>query len=194
MCLLGSGFDTDPLLPWAAEILNDKTTSDHVARGDRLYSRAWEYIAGVIPDYRDATGQPITPRFVGELKQLRNESDDTLTADYIPTYSRELIARLERVFPAKCRYVGNDRVSALIPAGIEAAARYGITGQRGITLFIALMFVLGRGFDRDPLLPWASEILNDATITEQNKRVTKLYGEGLDCLSRWWRAGHGPEA
>ena len=194
MCLLGSGFDADPLLPWAAEILNDKITSDQVARGDRLYSRAWEYIDRVIPDYRDATGQPTTARFVGELQQLRNESDDVLPSDSMPTFSRELIARLERVFPAKCRYIGEERVSGLIPAGVEAAAKYGITGRRGVTLFIALMFVLGAGFDRDLLLPWASATLNDATITEQKKRVDKLYVEGLDCLRRWWEAGHGPEA
>src|SRR5260370_29920990 len=28
MCLLGGGFDVDTLLPWAAEILNDKFSSD----------------------------------------------------------------------------------------------------------------------------------------------------------------------
>ena len=194
MCLLGSGFDTDPLLPWAAEVLNDRTTSDQVARGDRLYHRAWEYIDRVIPDYRDATGQPSTARFVGELEQLRTEPDDSLTTDSMPAFSRELTARLERVFPAKCHYVGKERMSDLIPAGIEAAAKYGITGRRGVTLFITLMFVLGRGFDTDLLLPWASAALNDATITEQKKRVNRLYVEGLDCLRRWWEAGRGPEA
>lgn len=175
MCLLGGAFETDPLLPWAAGILNDKTTSDQVARGDRLYNRAWEYIDQVIPDYRDATGKPITARFVGELRQLRHELDDILATDSMPAFSRESIARLESVFPAKCQYVGKKRVSGVIPEGIEAAAGYGITGQRGVTLFTVLMFVLGRGFDRDLLLPWASATLNDETITEQKKKVDKLY-------------------
>src|SRR5947207_15760661 len=44
MCMLGGGFDIDILLPWAAEILNDKSSSDQIARGDRLYHQTWDYI------------------------------------------------------------------------------------------------------------------------------------------------------
>ena len=64
MCLLGGAFDTDVLLPWAAEILNDKSTPDQVARRDRLYHKTWEYIDHVARDYRDAAGNPTTARFM----------------------------------------------------------------------------------------------------------------------------------
>lgn len=193
MCLLGSGFDTDPLLPWAAEILNDKTW-DQVARGDRLYDRARIYIQHLIPDYRDSSGKPVTARFVGELRQLKHESDEPLATTTIPTFSHELAERLENVFPAKSRYVGEKRVRDHIGAAIEAAKDYGITGPRGVTLFTTLMFVLGREFDKDMLLPWASATLNDDTITEQKKRVDKLYVEGVGALRRWWDTAHGEGA
>ncbi|MEJ7618484.1 MAG: hypothetical protein WKF30_16305 [Pyrinomonadaceae bacterium] len=119
MCLLGGEFDTDPLLPWAAEILNDKSTSDQVARGDRLYDRAWVYINHIIPDYRDAAGQPTTARFVGELRKLRDLPDDPLTPDSIPQFSRSLMRWIESAFPAKYRYVGAGAVSRLVHAGIR---------------------------------------------------------------------------
>ncbi len=190
MCLLGGGFDTNPLMPWAAEILNDKNTSDQVARGDRLYDRAHEYIRHLVPDYRDAAGEPITARFVAELRQLRHMPDTPVTADAVPAFSGSLKVRLQHVFPAKCQYVGEDRGAALIADGIASAARYGITGERGLTLFITLMFVLGIGFDDDPLLPWASAILNDDKITQQKKRVDRLYIKAVGVLRRWWQTPH----
>lgn len=186
MCLLGSGFDTDPLLPWAAEILDDKTVSDQIERGDRLYDKAWDYIDHIARDYRDAGGQPTTARFVGELRRLRHVRNDILMPDTIPRFSRDLIEWIENVFPAKCRYVGEDRVNELIPRGIEMARAYGITTERGVTLFTVLMFVLGHGFADDLLLPWASATLNDKGITNQTDRVDRLYAEGVGFLKRWW--------
>lgn len=194
MCLLGSAFDVDPLLPWAAEILNDRSMSDPVARGDRLYDRAYEYISHLIPDYRDATGKPITSRFVVELRLVRQEPDESLTLAEIPDLSSQLLARLQSVFRAKCQYVGDQRICGIISTAIDKAAVYGIIGKRGVTLFTVLMFVLGRGFDNDLLLPWASATLNDETITEQKKRVDKLYMEGVGFLRRWWDSAHGPVA
>jgi len=186
MCRLGSEFDSDPLLPWAMEILNDKTTLDQVERGDRLYDKAWDYIDHIARDYRDATGQPTTARFVGELRRLRHERDDVLAPGAIPSFSRDLIERIENIFPAKCRYVGEERVSELIPRGIETARAYGITTERGVMLFTVLMFVLGNGFADDLLLPWASATLNDKGITNQIDRVDRLYVEGVGFLKRWW--------
>jgi hypothetical protein len=186
MCRLGSGFDADPLLPWAAATLNDKTILDQVERGDCLYDRAWDYIDHIAQDYRDASGQPTTARFVGELRSLRHGQDEVLTPGAMPNFCRQLLARIERVFPAKCQYVGADRVRDLIPHGIEAASTYGITTERGVTLFTVLMFVLGSGFADDLLLPWASATLNDKGITNQIHRVDRLYSEGVGCLNRWW--------
>jgi len=48
------------------------------------------------------------------------------------------------------------------------------------------MFVLGSGFDADPLLPWASAILKDESITDQNERVNRLHAGAVACLKQWW--------
>ena len=193
MCLLGSGFDTDPLLPWAAEILNEKIAADQVERGDRLYDRAWEYIRNVVPDYRDASGKPITARFAEELRRLRRESDQPLAANELSRFHTQLVARLQQVFPAKCHCVGDDRLKSLAAKAIETAKRHGITGARGITLVTVFMFVLGSSFDNDLLLPWASATLSDSTLTEQKKKVDRLFKEGVGVLRRWWNVPHEQE-
>jgi len=190
MCLLGGGFDTDPLLTWAAEILNEPPAADQVARGDRFHARAWEYIEQIVPDYRDPDGTPNTTRFAAELKQLRTAPDDALGPHNLGAFDHALQARLRQVFPAKCQYVGTERVQLLVRAAIGSGARHGITGTRGITLIATLMFVLGSGLERDPLLPWIAATLNDRTIRAPAKRVDKLYLQALGILRRWWDFAH----
>lgn len=186
MCLLGSGFDTDILLPWAADILNDRATSSALARADRLYGRVWDYIDHITADYRDATGQPTTARFVEELRALRRERLQTLSDHGFPEFAHSLARRLERIFPAKYGYVGPDRVYRLISHARAKARRYGVTSERGVILFTGEMFVLGGGFDIDPLLPWTSRALNDSRITDQAKRVDHLLSASVTALRQWW--------
>jgi hypothetical protein len=188
MCLLGSEFATDPLLPWAATILNDQVTLSQVERGDRLYDQVWDYVAHIAQDYRDTTGKPTTARFMDEIRNLRRKRDDVVTQNTYPNFARDLAWRIQSLFPAKCRYVGEHRVQSLFPRGVRLARSYGITSDRGITLLTVLMFVLGSGFTNDPLLPWAKATLNDRRIVTEIDRVDRLYAEGIGFLNRWWNS------
>jgi hypothetical protein len=51
---------------------------------------------------------------------------------------------------------------------------YKIESEREVAFFIDLMFVFGEGFDNDPNLPWAREILNDHAITNSETRAELL--------------------
>ncbi len=185
MCMLGSGFDVDPLLPWAAGILKDRGSSDQIARADRLYDRAWEYISHIVPDYRDAAGQPTTARFIAQLRRLRDLPDDPLTIAAMPAFCSGVVQWIESVFPAKYRYVGADAVARMVAQAIETAGGYGISGLRGVTTVVMFMFVLGRGFDEDPLLPWAYAALHEPDVPG-SRRSARLYAEGVSFLRRWW--------
>ena len=186
MCLLGSGFDNDPLLPWAADVLNDRSNADPIERGDDLYDRGWAYIQHIVADYRDAQGRPTTARFVEEIRALRGRSGKPINATEIQIFSNDLFDRIVRVLPAKAEYVGEERIRLQISRSIEAANGYSITSERGLVLFCVLKIMLGDGFDRDPLLPWASKVLNDETISDQSVRVDRLLAEGVGFLNRWW--------
>lgn len=186
MCLLGGGFDRDVLLPWAAEILNEKCCSDQVARGDRLYYRMWEYIDHIARDYRNDNGQPTTARFMEDLKRLRHNDTRLLSPATMPGFIRSVEDNLRRLFPAKYAYVGEDRVRVAITLAIDCAKTYGITSERGATLFTSMRFVLGAGFNQDLLIPWAEAALKDPAIPDQHIRIDKLYSEGVGFLRRWW--------
>lgn len=191
MCLLGSGFDVDPLLPWAAQILGDRASPDQVARGDRFYDRAWLYIRSIVPDYRDSRHQPNTARLVGALRELMRLSDQAPPAHDMPNWCLAMAARLQSTFAAKAGVVGAPAVLATVNTAVEVARGHGITGQRGMALCSALMFVLGREFDHDPLLPWASQALKDASLGSETERVDRLARQGVATLRRWWDQPQG---
>ncbi|HXM40647.1 MAG TPA: hypothetical protein VN924_05310 [Bryobacteraceae bacterium] len=185
MCQLGSGFDSDILLPWAAETLNDRSAIQ-ITRADRLYHRVWDYVDHIARDYRDAEGIPTTQRFVPQLRQVRRDSSEHLDQANAARFCETLGQRLTRSLPEKCAYVGAENLRRAITEAVESARTYGITVIRGATLFAVMRFVLGAEFDRDPLIPWASSVLLDKTITDQFKRVDKLYAAGVSFLGRWW--------
>jgi hypothetical protein len=187
MCVLGSGFDADPMLPWVDDVLANRSPGDDVVRGDRLYESAWRYVDAIVPDYRDEQGQPSTARFVGELHQLRQLPSVSVAPAADPALLQSMCARIQRVFPAKCAFVGPELVPRAIALGIQAAGGHGITSERGLTSFVGMRFVLGAAFDRDLLLPWASDALrDDPAVPDPNDRADRLFAAGVSFLRRWW--------
>lgn len=184
MFMLGSGFDDDPLLPWAASILAEHEAES--TRVDRLHAAAWAHVERVLEDYRGLDGTADQGRFIAELRRIKSDRDDPLTAETLPDFRERTSARLSRLFPRKHAHAGEEAAFALVDRGVASAARHGITTERGAVVFIAMMFVLGAGFADDPLLPWVSAILADASITDPGARVDQLYSGAVTCLGQWW--------
>ena len=185
MCVLGSGFDSDALLPWARQVLRAQQGVAPIVRGDKLYERAWHYIDQVSRDYQD-DGQPTTARFVSELRALGQLSDQELTPVGTPALLAVLNARLQRALPFKYALVGQRRIRLALSLAVHSARCRGLTTERGVAAFLVLRFVLGAEFDRDPLLPWISEILDDPALVDPRARGARLFLESVGFLRRWW--------
>jgi hypothetical protein len=190
-CLLGSGFDRDPLLPWAANLLNDRSEPE-LSRGDRLHEQAGKYLHYVARDYTGDDGGPSGARFIGHLRALHPEralhhgGREIWSTSTQATFSRSLLTRLQNLLPAKCEYVGSNCLQTFPAEAITAASRYGIVTEAGVTLFGVFRFVLGSGFDEDPWVPWAYSTLTDSAIDDPVERVNRLYTAGLAHLETWW--------
>ena len=192
MCLLGSGFDADPLLPWAAAILGEPHRADPVPRGDRLHEAAWHYIERIVPDYRDDRGAPVTERLVRLLRELRALPRDALPEAEAPAFADSLLGLLATYFPAKLAVVGPGPAVAALREGCRRARGHGLVGRRGAALVALLAFVLGHGFDDDPLLPWVPPILH--ADADEAARVDRLFATGAETLRRWWDQAAPPAA
>jgi len=166
MFKFGSGFDTDPQLPWAAEALADQDTGDEMGRANRLYARFEEYDAAVIgpeSEYARAAarrGAGLTP------------------ADLDPPPGRDrtavMLAKMKEYYPEKAAVVGDGVLAGLLPLGGRRAAKYGITSPRGGMLFAVLMFVFGHQVDTDPLYPWVEGTLTADRADDPDRRAERV--------------------
>lgn len=173
--MLGSGFDDDPQLPWAAEILGDGGLAE-AARSDAVYDRALDYFAQVVG--------PEGVNVAAAFGRAQNESLDGLPSASAPEFYQHLLTRLKAIFPEKCDYVGELGLRRMIQRGIKQAAAYQITDRRGVAVYVGFMFMLGSGFDADPQLPWAAEVLHDESVGGAEK-AERLRAAALESLARW---------
>jgi hypothetical protein len=176
MFLLGRNFDTDLQLPWAAETLADASLPEEALRVDRLYDRAMEYlhrVAGPKNEHLDAA-----------LARLADLRLDAVPAGGAALYDY-LLGLLRRVYPEKCDDLGELTLRRLIGRGIERAKGYGVTGGRGVAVFVGLMFMLGGGFDTDPQFAWAAAALGDEGAPTEEQKVDRLYAGAMRHLAEW---------
>ena len=171
MFLFGSGFDTDPQYPWAAEIL--QAPDDQMRRAEQLFDRTLDYQARV-----SGPGRANTYRALRELSAFAGQRVEW-PSDGLPAALRREMAR---VFPAKAAYVGDAGLAALIAEGSAEARRYGLPAPAGDALLVVLMFAFGHGCTDDPLYPWIANTLRDERIVAPAARTDRLQRKALTWL------------
>jgi hypothetical protein len=100
----------------------------------------------------------------------------------------DMRAHIERCFPEQFLALERETLDELLRHGLARARAHGFSGERDVCKFIDLMLVFGRGFDRDPQFPWASEILVGRWPIDPSARIDRLGEEALAALRRLERA------
>lgn len=165
MFMFGGAFDTDPLQPWAGEILRDPAILDQETRVDRLYDASIAYL--------DAVDGPDSAFSIRAMRALLAVLRD---GDAVPRLRVEDVAleTIARVHPERFAYLGEPPIRALVRRGPEAAARLDLGTDEGIALTTGLMFAMGHGFADDPLYPWVQATLRDPAIKGPERRAARL--------------------
>jgi hypothetical protein len=166
MTLLGCDLDTDPLVPWAREGLEDRSVPDQMARADRLHGR--------LMDYFDRVVGPDGAYLQVALRKIHEARPD----DYpglVGGDEGEALAILRSFYPQRCDAAGDAALLALVRGGRDRARRLGAESVAEVGLFVALPFALGHGYAHDPFYPWITETLNDPRIADPRKRIARLY-------------------
>jgi hypothetical protein len=180
MFMLGSYFDQDPQLPWAAKILEDENIVDPSVRADRLHDRAMTFL-------NEATGQEsqYLERALSKGRKLPASALSRTGEDRQLSFGDYLLKLLYDWYPEKYQAVGDPAIRQLIRQGYQAARGYGLTDEKGITVYLGLMFLLGGGFDRDPQYPWAETVLRDAKLIDPIEKGESLHQSALAYLAQW---------
>ncbi len=173
--MFGSGFDTDPLLKWAAQILTSGGAHDQMDRGERLHAKTLEF--------SDATAGPNFEYAKEAFQRARAVRYEDLT---LPPGDVEFacLSRLRTGYPQKFDYVGEPAVREMIREATAKVRDCSMPTQPGVSLFVTLMFAMGHGFAADPLFPWIPRTLGNDAISDPNKRLERLYSKTMTYLDR----------
>jgi hypothetical protein len=177
MIMLGSDFDTDCQLPWASEILGDKSIINQSYRIEQLYGAAMSYLDRVV-GARNEYIQPV-------LLKIKSSSVEELVGQADADFENHIAGRLRDIYPQKFEAVGENPIRELIQQGSTIAQNCGITNTPGRSVIVLLMFMLGSGFHHDPLYPWASRVLSDLQITDQKAKTELLARQAKGYLDEW---------
>jgi hypothetical protein len=178
MIFLGSHFDEDPQLAWAAESLR---TTARASRG------------AAIGDLLGETSRRMEPLVGGRGEYYRRalawsgaRSFDTIAADHDDT-DAGLHHFLRQLHRRKYDALGDDAVNRLLLAARSAAQRHGLTTPPGLVVYLGLIFLLGSGLDQDPFHPWAGDALAPSTASDPTHKARELHTTARETLRRFTR-------
>jgi hypothetical protein len=174
--LLGNAFDTDPQVSWAAQILSD-SAAEEATRVERLYQKTTDYLQSVCG--------PNGEHIHAALAKVRGEALEGFPQSGLGAFQDFMLRRFLLLYPEKCRHVGEPALRRLIESGLQPARSYGLVTERGVTLLLALMFLLGSGFHQDSQFAFAAKVLADASLTDPNQKAERLKAEALAYLEQW---------
>ena len=168
MFRLGSYFDEDPFFPWVAQVLPEREGAAPSAAMDDLWAAAmayWSRVAGDQGQYR-----------AGALLRVRETPFESFAAIGAPD--------ARTLYPEKCRDLSESSFRRVTDLGRASVKRHGFGVQEGLSLYLALMLVLGSHFDRDPLHPWAEAVLQETPVVDSRFKARKLHEAAMARLDQ----------
>lgn len=173
MFMFGSRFDTDVQHPWVGDEMNNLVLSD-MFRANALYQRATQYLEAVSgPD------NILAKTALRATRRLASEASFTSGSNL----ESQLVDHLSTVYPAKCSWLGSERLVVVFRGGITVAEQHGVTTPNGRGLFGVLAFALGHRFADDPLYPWVATTLRNGS-RDPDERAERLREKALLYLDR----------
>lgn len=106
---------------------------------------------------------------------VRNEQMAVLSRLAWAAFIERMERHLRESFPDVCTQLDERGLRTVIRESLEAAQCHGLTTERDFCRYLNLVFVFGRGFDRDQ--SWAREIL--ASTVPAVAKASRLYAEGI---------------
>jgi hypothetical protein len=173
MVLLGSYFDADPQYPWATALLNDRSSTDQMARADLLQQQAvrfYDSVLGTDYQYEHAAIRRVREE---DLEGFPERADE---------FAAAALLRLRTVYPEKAAYVGQAPLEILLAQAARLAHEHSLGIVPGVALVMAMGFALGYRCDIDPQFPWIAQSLAQTKTLYPMQRVSQIRRDFLDFL------------
>lgn len=145
MILLGWGFDTDPLFPWAHETLSRDGYRTPMDRAEALHVGVTAFLGQVGEERHAYTGEAFR-QFAAAAQGHDGPSGRPMAED--------AVLALRRSYPRRAAACGAAPLERLVAEAIHRCLQHGWREPRQILSTAVMMFVFGHRFDADPFLPW----------------------------------------
>src|SRR5579884_2749962 len=179
MLYLGSSFDTDFQLPWAAAGLNNAAEPDTFTRIEATYDAGMQYLDRVAgPDGIHANAA--LQRFISYVQRPGSAHTET-AAQMLP-----------RIYPEKCAELNTMQIERLLEQGRTSGVDPSGANGEAVLLCAALAMLLGHGFADDPQFSWTKDVMSDPAVTDPRQRF-ELFKQTSAKELRAWIDG-GPRA
>lgn len=181
VAMLGVGFDEDPQLPWAAELLAapGARTTDRI---DGLYARALAFLGA-------AAGPKCGWLVRAKLRLLRQDMTVFDQAVHRRALAARLCERLQQLYPQKAAAVGERALGLVARQAIDITGAQGARATAPAFIHAVHMFYLGSAFDTDPCYPWTRLALPGALGGSVEARYERMHKLSLDYLEHSFRFG-----
>lgn len=102
---------------------------------------------------------------------IRKEQMEMMSRSREALFERQLMDHLHKTFPNRIKIEGLDTavLHRFVKYGISQARSWGITSCSGIQQYIDCSLVLGPDFAHDIHYPWAGRLLQDESLSGQEK-------------------------
>jgi hypothetical protein len=181
MMILGSDFDSDPQFGWAQSQLDDFS----LAPPERIRA-----LFRTTVKYLDQVVGTDSGHIVRAMVRIRKHDFEAPFAG--AALENELAALLIQFYPEKAKFQGDDVNLTLIHGATQRAAVHGIHGPNGISAYVTLAFMLGIGFDTDPMYWWAADSLAEMKALGERAALARLVVRSRDHIEASLRASGGP--
>lgn len=175
MFLLGSYFDEDPLLPWAAHILRDPAITSPFVRIHNLEITAAKHL-------RKTTGED-GEHYMAALVRARRTRYEELVKVRSDDPATDVLLLLHWLYPEQYATLSKPSLAGLGLRVASAAEAHHMASREGRVVLVSLMFLLGSFFDRDLLQPWAVPAF--AEPGDANAKARALHAAALARLDRY---------
>lgn len=115
---------------------------------------------------------------------IRKEQMAAFEAASVRRFEGDMIAHWHRFFPAYLRGLDEETMRAAIAHGVERAAAHGLIAEQDACLYLDVMLLFGRDFDRDPRRGWAAQILAEARLAKPRLKARVLFEEAMSRRAR----------
>lgn len=172
--ILGAEFDRDPQLPWAAGLLADLS----LGPSDRL-----DYLYRTTLDYLSSTAGEDSELIVRAMLRIRAWDPALAPATDADAWEQDMCALFDHLYPEKFAFQDEDATLAMLRAIPARAARYQLDAPPALSIYALHAFMLGFGFDTDPLHPWAAQALSAPDCPSPQDRVARLWDAAMQHLN-----------